>query len=479
MVQLAGSGELYAGLPGGLQRLLAASPLTEKKLLELSVAWTGLFGAQAQLANQLRVFVITWDPLEWLATRPDWMATVNIDHHGSELVVYIPVWSLVEAAHRPHRSVSAVLAAMAGAAVATAAGAEGAAAESAMASSSPAGAGRASDAGAALGTPTIDLVSAGWEDIGLGAITDIAQHAFGPVDLDRSPVTLAPVPQRLAACPACAGRRFGFPADLANAQARMCPAHDTQAAAVIRTRLARANASNPDGWSAIIDASSRLGRPHLPNGLAAKLAEARNGLYVVPEPAELARRAGLVVQAAGWFPGRATDFAIALGEEPDLAGSLPDWLVNLVLDLGHAGLGAEAAAVGEALAAVEPGLRSVLDGDVAVALAQAGLAEQALTKIADNLARWPGDFWVRVHAGDALLVLGDREQAAAHFRAAVDLAEETGDVPARSEAVERLRRLERLDRRDRRGSKPAPGRRPTTHPTGKAGRTRSRRKRGR
>src|SRR5215475_5851256 len=179
MVQLAGSGELYAGLPGGLQRLLAASPLTEKKLLELSVAWTGLFGAQAQLANQLRVFVITWDPLEWLATRPDWMATVNIDHHGSELVVYIPVWSLVEAAHRPHRSVSAVLAAMAGAAVATAAGAEGAAAESAMASSSGTGAGRVSDvgdlldsraAGAALGAPTIDLVSAGWEDIGLGAI---------------------------------------------------------------------------------------------------------------------------------------------------------------------------------------------------------------------------------------------------------------------------------------------------------------------
>jgi hypothetical protein len=422
-------------------------------------------------------------------TRPDGFATVNVDHRGSELVVYIPVWSLVEAARTQHTTVSAVLAAMAGSAVVTATtGAAGIPAVSTMAPCSGTREGQASDAddlldnraaGAALGIPTIDLVSPGWEDLGLGAITDIAQHAFGPVDLDRSPVTLPPVPQRLAACPACAGRRFGFPADLAEAQARMCPTHHARAAAVIRTRLARANASNPDGWSAITDASSRIDRPHLPNGLATKLADAGQGMYVVPEPAELARRARLVVEATSWFPGRATDFAIALGEEPDLAGFLPDWLVNLVLDLGRAGLGAEAAAVGDALATVDPELRSMLDGDVAVALAQAGLAEQALTKIEDNLTRWPDDFWIRVHAGDALLVLGDRERAAAHFRAAVDLAEETDGFAARSDAIERLRRLERLDRLERRGSTPEPGRRPTTHRNSKAGRTRSRRKRGR
>ena len=324
-----------------------------------------------------------------------------------------------------------------------------------------------------MGTPTIGLVSPGWESIGLGAITDIAQHAFGPVDLDRSPVALAPVSQRHAGCPACAGRRFGFPADLAEAQARMCPTHHAKAAAVIRTRLARANASNPDGWSAITDASSRIDRPHLPNGLATKLAHAGQGMDVVPEPAALARRARLVVEATSWFPGHATDFAIALGKEPDLAGLLPDWLVNLVVDLGRAGLGAEAAAVGDALATVDPRLRSLLDGDVAVALAQAGPADQALTKIEDNLARWPSDFWIRMHAGDALLALGDRERAAAHFRAAVDLAEETDDFEARTDAIDRLERSER------RGSKPEPGRLPTTHRNSKARGARSRRKRGR
>jgi hypothetical protein len=97
--------------------------------------------------------------------------------------------------------------------------------------------------GAALDTPAIRLVSPGWEDIGLGAITDIVQHAFGRVDLDRSPVELAPVVPPHAGCPACAGRRFGFPADLAEAQARMCPTHHTKTDTVIRARLARANAS--------------------------------------------------------------------------------------------------------------------------------------------------------------------------------------------------------------------------------------------
>lgn len=472
------SGELYADLPVGLARLLGTPPVTEKKLLELSVAWTGLSGAQDWMAKQLRVFVITWDPLEHLATRPDGFATVNGDDLGPELVVYIPAWTLVETARTQHTTVSAVIAAMAGSAVITAT------ADSTVALSGT-HEGRASDvrdllddraAGAALGTPAIDLVSAGWEDIGLGAITDIVAQAFGPVDLDRSEVALPLLPKRFPACPACAGHRFGFPAELAQAQPRMCQAHEAKAAAVISTRLARANASNPDGWSAIIDASNRLEYPHLPNGLATKLADAKEGMYVVPEAAELAQRARLVVEATGWFPGRPTDFAIALGEEPDLVALLPDWLANLVLDLGRVGLGAEAAAVGEALATVDPELRSLLDGDVVVALAQAGLAEQALAKIEDNLIRWPDDFWIQVRAGDALFVLGDRERAAQHFRAAADLAEESDDFEAQSDAIERLHRLERLDRR---GSKPEPGRRPTTHRSGKTGRTRSRRKRRR
>src|SRR2546430_10728818 len=137
----------YADLGDELRRVLADPPVTEKKLLEIDVAWPGLSGAQARMAGQLRVFVITWDPLERLATRPEGFATVNVDPEGSELVVYLPVWSLVEAARAQHTTVSAVLAAMAGSAVVTAAAkAAKATVESTLPSRSSRRTGRMSDA---------------------------------------------------------------------------------------------------------------------------------------------------------------------------------------------------------------------------------------------------------------------------------------------------------------------------------------------
>ena len=467
-------GELYADLPAVLRLLLVTPPLTEKKLLELSVTWPGLPVAQARVAGLLRVFVITWDPLERRAPRPEGFAAINIDHDGSELVVYLPIWSLVDSARTQRAPIRAVIGALAGSAVATAASTVDAVTATDVDDLLADRAG-----GTALGTPAIDVVSPAWEDIGLGAITDIVTHTFGPVDLDRSPVALAAVAERQVGCPACAGRRFGFPADLAEAQARMCRPHRVRADTVIRARLARANASNPDGWAAITDASSRIDRPHLPGGLATKLASAPRGMYVVAEPAELADRARLVIEAAGWFPGRANDLAVALGEEPGHADLLPDWLVNLVADLGRAGLVAEAVAVGDALATVDPGLGGMLAGEVAVALARAGLADQALAKIEENVTRWPDDCWIRIHAGDALLALGDPARAATHYQTAADLAEQGDDVETRSDAIRRLQRVERLNRPERPGSKPEPGRRPTDQRNQKAGGGRSRRKRRR
>jgi hypothetical protein len=450
-----GNDDLLSGLPEVVRRLLAEPPATEKKLLELGLAWNGLPSTQAWVAEQLRVFVITWDPLERLVPRPDGFASVNADPSGFELVVYLPVWTVVEKAVKQGGTVSAVLTAMAGSAVVIAAAQEQ--------SATPAGRARRQSsspdllcdpaAGVALGVPEVRLVSPHWEDIGLGAITDIVQNAFGPVDLDRSVVELAAAARPRSGCPACHGRRFGFPGELADAQPGMCPAHQGEAEKVIRTRLARANASNPDGWGALGDATIHLEQPHLPNGLATKLAGADEGMYgryVVPEPDELAERARLVVEAASWFPGRLHDFAVALGAEPELPCQLPDWLINLVLDLGRAGLGAEAVRVGEALTRIDPDLQAMLDGDVAVALAQAGMAEQARARIESNLIRWPDDFWNRIHAGDALAALGDRDGAVTHFDAALRMAEAIDDFEARFDAIERLRVIGRYGPAERR-----------------------------
>jgi hypothetical protein len=436
--------DLVADLPEGIRELLAAPPLDEKALLELAVTWPGLPPEQAEMASALRLFVITWDPLEHSGPRPRGIATTNGGVGDLEIVVYAGVWSLAELATERESTIRIVLGAMAGSAVVTAAAhgdvvRAGRYPQLAVEAAVP---GLLEDlrAGEALGAVEVRLAASGWGPIGLGAITDIVQHAYGPVDLDRSAVELSAAGGPRLGCPACAGRRFGFLADLDESKTSMCPDHRAEAERVTRTRLARANASNPDGWAAITDASARLSRPHLPGGLASKLPRPEEGIQALTEPGELAPRARAVVEAAGWFPARPEDFAVALGAEPDVAG-FPDWLVNLVLGLGRAGLGDWAARVGDALARLDPDQESYFAGDVCVALAEAGHAEQARARVAAKLTRWPDDFWIRIHAGDALAALGDLDGAAEHFQTARDMAEQADNLQDRYDALARLRHI--------------------------------------
>ncbi len=96
-----------------------------------------------------------------------------------------------------------------------------------------------------------------------------------------------------------------------------------------------------------------------------------------------------------------------------------------------------------------PTERATYEADVGVALADAGLAQEARQRVAANLDRWPADFWVRMHAGDALVLLDDRDGAELHFHEALDLADEADDFEGRADAVERLAELERSRRRRR------------------------------
>jgi tetratricopeptide (TPR) repeat protein len=141
--------------------------------------------------------------------------------------------------------------------------------------------------------------------------------------------------------------------------------------------------------------------------------------------------------------GLPDEFALALGQEPELACRWPEWLANLILDLGAAGMGVAAERVGAALGNVDAGGQASFDADVAVALAESGLADEARDRIAANLARWPHDLWVRTHAGDALVALGEPEGASEHFEAALRMAEESDDFEATAEVIHRLRKATR------------------------------------
>lgn len=168
-------------------------------------------------------------------------------------------------------------------------------------------------------------------------------------------------------------------------------------------------------------------------------------MYIAQPPEILVRRAHLVVEAAEWFPDRADDFAIALGTEPVSPG-LPDWLINLAFDLGRAGLADEVVLVCNALTRVDPSGEATFACDAAVALAAAGHAEQARTLVAANLARWPDSFLVRLHAGDALLALGDLDGAGAHFDSALRMADDDDDFESKYNVTERLQQINRAIR---------------------------------
>jgi hypothetical protein len=424
---------------------MAGAPVQEKVLAELGVAWPGLSEPQARMAEALRVFVVTWDPLEHHVPRPVAFASVNAGPPGLEVVVYIPVWVLMAAAGREER-VADVVGELGGSAVVVAAANEAAV----VSGRYPTLTSRGSvphlldrcPAGAGLGTPEVALVSDGWEPIGLGAISDVVQDAYGPVDLDRSPVELAASAEPAAGCPACGARRFGFPGELGEAAPAMCPAHRAEADRVSAERFERAHMSNADGWGAVLDACRRLELPHVPNGLVTRMAGAEDLMFELRDPDELAAVVQDLVEAAGWFSGRAEDLAVALGAEEGMPW-LPEWMENLVLDLGRAGLAAEAAGAADALIRIDPDNESTYAADLGCALAEAGDSPAAQARIEANLARWPDEPWVRVHSGDALQELGDADGAEAHFLAALAMAEEADDFELRSDVFDRLANLGR------------------------------------
>jgi hypothetical protein len=111
---------MLAGLPDRVQRLLADPPAMDKRLIELVVAWPGLTGGLARMADAVRLFVITWDPLAGMVQRPSGFATTNGAAADLEIVVYLPAWSLMGTATARNSTVAGVMAALAGSAVVTA-----------------------------------------------------------------------------------------------------------------------------------------------------------------------------------------------------------------------------------------------------------------------------------------------------------------------------------------------------------------------
>jgi hypothetical protein len=127
------------------------------------------------------------------------------------------------------------------------------------------------------------------------------------------------------------------------------------------------------------------------------------------------RRARLLAEAAVGFAGRPGDFGSALAESHDQAERSPAWPVTLIRDLGRAGQGTEAVTLSETLAVVDPARHGLFAGEAAIALAEAGLADDARAKIA--------------------------EAALAYFQVALPLAQQAKDYKAIRNLSARIFRL--------------------------------------
>jgi len=95
----------------------------------------------------------------------------------------------------------------------------------------------------------------------------------------------------------------------------------------------------------------------------------------------------------------------------------------------------------EALARVAPARRAFFDAQAALALAEAGLADDARVKIAEHVECWPDDVQTPMLAGDALALLGDAEAALAQYQAALPLAQQAKDYRATRELSGKIFRL--------------------------------------
>jgi hypothetical protein len=243
-------------------KLLARQPEEEYSLLELALEWNDLVGAEAQLAAALRLFVLTRDPLDWLPDRGSAWATANADGDSLELPVYVTHAETQRRLVATGGDLAAAVGPLCATAVLAAAQCQGiifagAYPELAFRGEVPRLLEHEVNT-VGLGTPAVSAPTSDWEPIGLGAIQDLVQDAFGPVTFDRSTVGLSPSDEPHAGCPACAGQRFGFPGDLLEALGRMCTVHREQGQELADSRIAQARASNPQGWRAIGKGSARI-----------------------------------------------------------------------------------------------------------------------------------------------------------------------------------------------------------------------------
>ncbi len=245
--------------------LIEAAPDEEFALVELRLDWPpGLEIYPEHKQLWLRCFVITADPLGWIADRGEAWTAVTVDDDVLEVDLYLTVAAVRDAMAEASGDLASAVGRYASTVMAAALAREVELLEGdyprlAARGETPRLLADLDGEPGAFGTPELQAKRS-WSPVGLGALTDLVQHAFGAVDLDRSNVVLKAVQPVSDDCPACQGQQFGYPTSLEDAKASLCEPHKLAAKIVNTERIARARQSNPAGWRAIDKAVMRINK---------------------------------------------------------------------------------------------------------------------------------------------------------------------------------------------------------------------------
>jgi hypothetical protein len=245
--------------------LIAAAPDDEFALIELRLDWPPDLDIHPELRQLwLRFFVLTGDVLAWIADRGEAWTGVTVDDEVVEVDVYVTLPAVLRGMDEHGGDVAAAIAPYAATAMKAALAHEellvsGTYYERVVRGESPRLLAELDADHGAFGRPSIQAKTS-WSPIGFGALLDLVEDAFGPLELDRSYVTLEPVEPATESCPACKGMSFAFPTDLEDARASMCAAHDARALAVRQARIGHVHEVNPAGWRAVDKAAMRINK---------------------------------------------------------------------------------------------------------------------------------------------------------------------------------------------------------------------------